>query len=431
MNIVQAMDRITYYTDRRFPKEEFAYISSHKEEALPYFHDALKKALAEKKKLPGNYQLHFYGIFFLAEFEDTESFPDILKLACLPSSTLDALIGDAMTENLRDILYNTYNGDCASLKKAILRKSLDEFVRHGLLDVMGQLYLDGRLDEKEWKDFLKEVCDFVIDNDKDAAGLAYSITICHFFDMLPEIKRLLDEGVLDPYVMGNYDSCVDYMFSYRDKEFCKKSMSVINTLKHWTIFDREDEPMDRKEQERLLEKMLLELDKPSTVVSRKSPCPCGSGKKYKNCCMIKQKSELDRIEDLFSRKAALKDYPVLEDKKEAGHIYLSDYFDQDSIEIDQILYLGLKNRPGVLWERDYKAEEKRTLSYLELAFVKFEEKVKKEGIKTLNEYDSKFSIHYFCDEWLGKLLVLSNNEKYKELYRKVKKCIKNMSSDSL
>jgi preprotein translocase subunit SecA len=24
---------------------------------------------------------------------------------------------------------------------------------------------------------------------------------------------------------------------------------------------------------------------PKTVVGRNDPCPCGSGKKYKNCCM--------------------------------------------------------------------------------------------------------------------------------------------------
>ena len=28
--------------------------------------------------------------------------------------------------------------------------------------------------------------------------------------------------------------------------------------------------------------------KPSQKVGRNDPCPCGSGKKYKNCCMLKE-----------------------------------------------------------------------------------------------------------------------------------------------
>jgi hypothetical protein len=31
---------------------------------------------------------------------------------------------------------------------------------------------------------------------------------------------------------------------------------------------------------------VITKDTKSQSVSRKSPCPCGSGKKYKNCCLI-------------------------------------------------------------------------------------------------------------------------------------------------
>ena len=29
----------------------------------------------------------------------------------------------------------------------------------------------------------------------------------------------------------------------------------------------------------------------NTKIGRNDPCPCGSGKKYKNCCLLKQKNK--------------------------------------------------------------------------------------------------------------------------------------------
>ena len=53
-------------------------------------------------------------------------------------------------------LYNTYDGNLELLEKPIGGRNIDQFVRAAMLDVMGQLYLDGTLTENEWKAFLKQ-----------------------------------------------------------------------------------------------------------------------------------------------------------------------------------------------------------------------------------------------------------------------------------
>lgn len=161
-------------------------------------------------------------------------------------------------------------------------------------------------------------------------------------------------------------------------------------------------------------------------IGRNDPCPCGSGKKYKFCCLNKPKSPIDSIESLQERTKALEYYPCLENEKQERRIYLADYFDQESIEIDKLLYLGLMSRPGWIWLKDEKAEEDRCRKYLSLAFPMFLDKAEKEEVKTFKEYNQKYSIHYFCEDWIEVLLRLLKKNGDKALYAQVVKCRKKM-----
>lgn len=248
---------------------------------------------------------------------------------------------------------------------------------------MGQLYLDGVLAEGDWKAFLKQN----VYNGEEYSyfynALASVICQCHFVDMLPDIRYMLDNDLMDEMCLGKYDSCVDYMFEYREweKNFCVSPMKAADMLKHWSMFEEETK----------------------REIGRNDPCSCGSGKKYKFCCLNKPKSPIDEIESLQDRKKCLENYLYIGNNRQADRIYLEDYFDAESIEIDKLLYLGLMNRPGPIWLRDEKKEQIRSREYLTLAFERFKEKIKEEGVHTFEEYD-----------------------KNKAFYTEVKKCCKKM-----
>ena len=142
--VQNAIQDITYRSSK-FPEEPFRIISENKDVAVPCLIDAIKKAVSEGDDLDENYQLHFYALHLLGEFQDRECFPKIIELISLPGDTLDYLIGDAITSGLPDILYNTYNGDLEILKKTVKNPDIDDFARGGVLKVMGQLYLEQNL----------------------------------------------------------------------------------------------------------------------------------------------------------------------------------------------------------------------------------------------------------------------------------------------
>lgn len=436
MNELQKAIETISYESRNFPAEAFKIISENRVEALPYLRSAIDKAIEERDELEDGYQLHFYAIFFLGQFQDRESFSKIIELVTLPGEVLDYLIGSAVTEGLRDILYNTYNGDKELLKSTIRNEYVDEFVRAGLLDVMGQLYLDGQLEEKEWKEFLRQnvYCDEKYSYFYE--GLGKVICRCHFVDMLSEILYLQRNELMSEGCMGTYDYCVDEMFAYRDyeKDFCESPMNAADILRTWAMFEENDSPKENakkmKEFEKLLKKELENSREKKIKIGRNDKCPCGSGKKYKVCCMNKPVSPLNRIESEEERDKWLKNYPYVGEEKILGRVYLEEFWDRESIEIDKILYLGLMHRPGWIWKRNEELEEKRKREYLMLAFSMFWKKMGKENVKTLEEYDKKFSIHYFCQEWLCELIDLSNENGDKEICQEAINVIKQYSSIS-
>lgn len=421
----KAIEEITYMT-KAFPKKAFQVITANREEAIPYLREALLHAFPKRKELEEDYQLHFYALYLLGEFQDREFFQKIMEFVSLPEDELDNLIGDCVTSGLEDILYNTYNGDIELLKKPIQNRDISEFARSAMLDVMGQLYLDGNLAENEWKDFLKQNVYDGRDYDYLYDAVGSMICQCHFMDMLPEIRYMFEKDLLDEMYMGKYDSYIDAIFQYQEDEerFCNSSINAADLLCHWAMFEeKEGSVPDKHEKDfgKLIRAMEKEFGTPAVKIKtgRNDPCPCGSGKKYKFCCLNKPKDEMDLIESKEERCKWLKDYPYTGPERLEGRIYLEDYFDTASIEIDKILYLALMNRPGFFWDRNREAEAQRTKAYLYLAFQKCMARMETEQIPSFSAYDEKYSIHYRCAEWINELERLLKENNDTQMYKEV------------
>ncbi len=427
----KAIEEITYASDR-YPEDQFRIISENKEQAIPYLRAAIKKAVKEQSNLEENYELHFYALFFLGQFREKSCFPLIMQLASVDSEVLDYLLGDAITENLADILYITYNGDLEIIKEAVKNPALNEYARSGMLRVMGQLYLDGNVAKEELQEFIRQIV-----NEEEEIGdyiyseLAILICQCHFIEMLPELWKLYESDRADPFVNGYYEDCVDQMFQYEERRLCEESIDV-GIMRGWAMFKQESKTQKQK---KLTEKDLREFSRMlklhqsaphSKKVGRNDPCPCGSGKKYKKCCLNKPQTSGDMIESEQEWDRWLKNYPPSAKERQEGRIYLEDFYDAESIEIDKMLYLALMERPEMQNASTAQTARDRTRRYLEEAFSMFLKKKAKDKIKTFQEYDRKCSIHYHCKEWLDYYRRMLESEELWEMYQEVEDCCDEM-----
>lgn len=434
--VQKAIEEITFVT-KKFPEKQFQIISENKELAVSYLNSAIDRAIAEGEDLDADYQLHFYALFLLGQFQEKESFPKIMELLSLPEEVADNLIGDALTSGLSDILYNTYNGDLELLEVSIKNPGINEYARSSMLKVMGQLYLDGDLEKGELQDFIREIVyeeagDYIYEEetgDYIYTELIYIMCGCHFVEMLPEIRHLFEDSRIDGFSFEGYEECVDMMFRYGEENFCKTPINAADMLRNWAMFEESPQnDLSEKDMEKLFYRAVAQLNKPEKKIKigRNDPCPCGSGKKYKKCCMNKPQSPADQVESEQEKRKWLKYYPASAKERQEGRVYLEDFFDEESIEIDKLIYLALMHRAIPIWQKEAdEIVENRKRIYLSEAFSKFVEKVEKENIKTFQEYDEKYSIHYPCEEWIQVLQSLLKN-KDKELFNSVSACCKKM-----
>ena len=116
----------------------------------------------------------------------------------------------------------------------------------------------------------------------------------------------------------------------------------------------EQNELSQKEMEKLLRKAAAQYNKPEKKVKigRNDPCPCGSGKKYKKCCMNKPQSSVNLVESEREKKKWLEYYPASAEERQEGRVYLEDFYDRESIEIDKLIYLAMKHRAIPIWQRE-------------------------------------------------------------------------------
>ena len=136
-------------------------------------------------------------------------------------------------------------------------------------------------------------------------------------------------------------------------------------------------------------------------VGRNDPCPCGSGKKFKKCCLPrKEELELElqfqpTKEDLFPD-----EYPPI--RRQGMRPGLSDFYGRDAIEVDLPAYQGihrLRHSPFVS-EKEIRQRRKEAKELLWTAFKKYQSVCKENGLGTPEEYDQEHKVHYLSRMWL-------------------------------
>lgn len=209
--------------------------------------------------MPDEYELHFYALLFLGEFKDRDSFEKIVEYVSVTSDQLDFLLGDFVTEGLKDVIYNTYNGNLELLKNTIRNKDVCIYVRSAMLDVMGQLFLDGMLAKEDLQNFLKE--QFAAKEDEQEEIYTFAVEIsckCHLVELMPDIRKLYDEDKIDSFIVGSYDDCLDLMFQYYENNdlniLCKSPVSA-DQIKDWPMFEQNSKKKAKPDYEKLIKNL--------------------------------------------------------------------------------------------------------------------------------------------------------------------------------
>ncbi len=250
--------------------------------------------------------LLFWGIHVLASSRDTRIHAALMRLLRRDDEAISAALGEDYPNTLAALVAGSFDGDADGLLAAIAGEVPVGIVRMQLFHALALLTADGRVDREAVKAFLVRFDDERLgasDAEEVWQGWEDAISLLGFGDLVPRLKAArkdgrnagsvvdwetvqdtLKEARLRPKSRDRFD---DLRIDYLDDLVGALDHTREGAYDHLPDLDEDGYPIPERN--------------PYRDVGRNDPCPCGSGKKFKKCC-------LDKVEQGF---AALPPLPPL------------------------------------------------------------------------------------------------------------------------
>jgi len=260
---------------------------------------------AEGKK----YIRHIMAIFMLAYFREQTAYSSVIQLISQSNKQILALTGEVVTEALGRVIASVYDGDLRPIQSVVENEKLDVWIRAGALDSFMVLWKEGALSRQDVLDYLKTLMNGGLEAKPSYVWDAVALTA---YDLQPkELKdELLDaiqKKLIEPVVLNEQtlEDCLGESFH----EVLKQKENVVDgyiktpyeELSWWLYPDRK--LLQKGKDYEALDVPIVDKDvipgervapmgwRSATVVrgskkiGRNELCLCGSGKKYKRCCL--------------------------------------------------------------------------------------------------------------------------------------------------
>lgn len=255
----------------------------------------------------------FHAMFLLTELRATEHLPTILHLLRQGEAYLEYWYSDHVTETLWQFVYHLGQGRLDLLKDFMLERDVYYLGKWVVISAVRQMA--HHLPEKKQAalQWFEEVIKAFVQNHDDVLFADYKVAssmVCELADLraahlLPEIKQLYDLGLIDETLPGSYKAVETDIRMPVEEPFFKVFDNIFDHYDHirqqwYRIYTPEERAAQEAEwRERLAEMKPPQAEdrknyfsdpgnpvkKDTPKVGRNAPCPCGSGKKYKKCCM--------------------------------------------------------------------------------------------------------------------------------------------------
>jgi Protein of unknown function (DUF1186)/SEC-C motif len=240
----------------------------------------------------------FIAFHLLGQWREKSAYRKLARFLRWPE--VEAILGDATTETCHKVMANVFDGDPAPIYEIIHDADADEFVRGRMFGTLVILVLQGQLDRQEVASFLRSAFTDLQPQDQSViwSGWQGAIAMLALTELESVAKEAFERGFIDELDLSfeNFEEDLRRASTGRLEERQRKEYEpfgdVIEELSHWSGFRPEKA---RDEEDGWLPPLATPAHNPFRDVGRNDPCPCGSGKKFKKCCLGKPEAELQMI----------------------------------------------------------------------------------------------------------------------------------------
>jgi len=241
----------------------------------------------------------FFVVHLLAEWRETRAYRPLARLLHLPGDEVEYILGDSITETLPRVMASLFDGDPQPIYDVILDPQADEFVRWNMFDAIADLAISDRLPRLEVVQFLRKAHAELkpVLNNNAWMGWVDAVSALNVTELTDLVKPLFDGEIIDP---------VSMVFNDFEDDLARAAKNPASPWLHpkrHVLWGNTAEELSRwyasaEDGSRARRRALLETDAMETLpvwftpvrntlrdIGRNDPCPCGSGKKYKKCCL--------------------------------------------------------------------------------------------------------------------------------------------------
>lgn len=269
-------------------------ISSRREELTPHLLALLERANASLALPEVGYSGALLAMFLLAEFREPRAFDPILQLLEAAEDQIDFVFGDTLTEDLPAILVSVAT-DLAPVVRLARNEKRHPWARSAAFSTLRVALVTGRMTREEvigiYREILRrelsrgelaslEICESIAMDAMDLAAGELEPEIRELWEADLISLQMIDEKELFRGLGRNPDEALEELRRGRHNRLIT---DAVEACAWWGLFHDHHDGHDHGYGDicfEPVETIRHETPRPG----RNSPCPCGSGRKYKKCC---------------------------------------------------------------------------------------------------------------------------------------------------
>ncbi len=276
------------------PRAAMQWALDHWDEASPRFIARLRAFAAGAVRSEEAMDELFYIVHLCGEKRDERAYAPLCRL--IGEGEAIEFLGDGVTETLNGVLVNVCDGDPKPLMGAIESEHGEEFARAAALEALGYLVrARGVLGDDEMRAYLGRLRHEMKPRGASYVWASWAAIAANlgYDDLRLAVATLSRQGFIDEFEFSLADFDEQARLAHEDgaglagfeADGVAPFDDAIETLASWTSSDDDEGEEDEAPDADDPPSAEAPAVNPFRGVGRNDPCPCGSGKKYKNCCL--------------------------------------------------------------------------------------------------------------------------------------------------
>lgn len=282
------------------PREALEAAGQSRDAMVPIFLDYIGKLQTAKIDDLEGMDAFVFIFFLLAEWRETQAYHPLATLLRRDPEFLDALLGDSITEASARVMAGVFDGDLQPLFDILLDDAADGFLRGEMFDTLAIVALEN-------PDLRPPITQFLI----DFFDLTGTVTGEEVWWAWAECIAALGLANMDTAVRAVFDSGLITPDHSRIEDFTERLQATVNAgqpdwftglssnalitdtiaeLEPWYCFSPEYLAKKAAGRLNVVSSLMPRSGDPfngvfTGKIGRNDPCPCGSGTKFKKCCL--------------------------------------------------------------------------------------------------------------------------------------------------